>query len=114
MATTLKDSTTNLSSIVAKHKDQVLTEWIREMSMATRRGDLMKDSELHAQCSRFLDLLAAATAQAGNNFQSSAYDAIRTLVGEFSRTRVVQGFTPTETATFVFSIKRPCSRHIQP
>jgi len=32
---------------------------------------------------------------------------VRDLLGDFSRTRAVQGFTPSQTATFVFSLKEP-------
>jgi rsbT co-antagonist protein RsbR len=107
MATTLNQKAGNLSSIIAQHKAEILSEWMREMSGATRRGDLMKESELQSQCSRFIDLLAQATAVAGSSIQSQAYDPMREMLGEISRTRAVQGFSPKETATFVFSLKRP-------
>ena len=107
MATILNHKTTSLGSIIAQHKNEVLSEWIREMSGATRRSDLMKDEEVKNQCTRFLDLLANATASAGSNMQSSAYEPIRELLSDISRSRAHQGFTPSETATFVFSIKRP-------
>lgn len=107
MATTLNHKTTSLGSILTHHQDGILSEWVREMSSATRRSDLIKESEIQAQCTRFLEVLAAATREVGTNLQSSAYDAMRELLSEFSHSRTLQGFTPTETATFVFSIKRP-------
>ena len=33
--------------------------------------------------------------------------AVRELLTDLSRTRATRGFTPTETATFVFSLKEP-------
>jgi rsbT co-antagonist protein RsbR len=45
--------------------------------------------------------------QAGTNFTASAWDGTRELLGEVSRSRAQQGFTPSETATFVFSLKQP-------
>ena len=106
MATMLNQQTTSLTSVIAKHKSEIVPQWIREMSAATRRSDLMKDSEIHSQCAQFLDLLADAT-PSGTNIQSTAYEPLRQMLGDISRSRAQQGFTPTETATFVFSIKRP-------
>jgi rsbT co-antagonist protein RsbR len=107
MATTLNQKTSGLSSIIAKHRDQILAEWLREMGGATRRSDLIKESELQSQCNRFIALLADATAQTGATVQSAAYDPLRELLADISRSRALQGFTPRETAVFVFSIKRP-------
>lgn len=107
MATTLNQKTSGLASIIAKHRDQILAEWLREMGGAIRRSDLIKESELQSQCSHFIALLAEATAQAGTTVQSAAYDPLRELLSDISRSRAVQGFTPRETAVFVFSIKRP-------
>jgi rsbT co-antagonist protein RsbR len=107
MATTLNQKTSGLGSIIAKHRDQILAEWLREMGSAIRRSDLIKESELQSQCSRFIGLLADATAQAGTTVQSAAYDPLRELLGDLSRSRAVQGFSARETAVFVFSIKRP-------
>jgi rsbT co-antagonist protein RsbR len=36
-----------------------------------------------------------------------AWSEPRNLLGEISRSRALQGFTSTETATFVFSLKEP-------
>ena len=106
MATSLNQNTTNLGSIIAQHRDSILRGWLRDMMGATRRSDLMKESELQTQCNQFLGLLAQATSQSGN-LQSAAYDPLREMLAEISRTRAIQGFSASETATFVFSIKQP-------
>jgi len=51
------------------------------MSGASRRSDLIKDSEVQTQCARFLDLLADATGS-GNSIQSTAYEQLRQMLGE--------------------------------
>lgn len=107
MATMLNQKASSLTSIIAQHKAGILSEWMREMSAATRRGDLMKESELQSQCSRFIELLAQATASGGSAFQSQAYDPMREMLAEISRSRTAQGFSAKEIATFVFSLKRP-------
>ena len=107
MATTLNQKTSNLGSIIGRHKGEILSVWIREMSGSTRRSDLIKESELQNQCTRFLELLSEVTAAGGMSFQSGAYDGMRNMLTEISRSRAVQGFSSKETATFVFSLKRP-------
>lgn len=107
MASTLNQQSTSLGSVLSNHRDEILAEWMREMSLATRRGDLIKDSEVQAQCSRFIQSLSQAVTVAGTNFQSPAYDSMRDMLAEISRSRAMQGFSPRETATFVFSMKRP-------
>jgi rsbT co-antagonist protein RsbR len=106
MATTLNHKTSNLGSIITSHRDVILTEWLRDMIGSTRRNDLMKETELQAQCNQFLSLLAQATTQ-NVNIQSPTYDHLRDMLGEVSRSRAIQGFSPRETAMFIFSIKRP-------
>jgi rsbT co-antagonist protein RsbR len=112
MATMLNQRTTSVASIIARHKSAILSQWLEEMSGAIRRSDLMKDSEVQSQCARFLALLGDA-AGSGNNIQAAAYEPLRQMLGEISRSRAQQGFTPSETATFILSIKRPLFAVIQ-
>lgn len=107
MATVLNQKAGTIGSILAQHRDEILTEWLREMSGTTRRSDLMNEAEVKSQCSRFLDLLIQASSSGGTNSGSNSYDPVRALLQDISRSRTLQGFTPSETATFVFSIKRP-------
>src|SRR5690349_5709746 len=105
MASTLNQKTTSFVSVLSQHREEILAEWLREMSVATRRNDLIKDAEVQPQCNRFIQLLSQAVSAAGTHFQSSAYDSMRDFLSEISRTRAAQGFSPRETAVFVFSMK---------
>lgn len=107
MSNGTKASVTNLTSVLVRHRQEILADWIREMSIATRRADLIQASELENQCGLFIELLTKATSSAGTNVTSSAYDPIREMLSDVSRSRALQGFSPSETATFVFSMKRP-------
>jgi rsbT co-antagonist protein RsbR len=106
MATILNHKTSNLGSIIANHRDAILSGWLRDMIGATRRTDLMNESELQKQCQQFLSLLAQATSQS-TNIQSPVYDPLREMLADVSRTRAIQGFSARETAMFIFSIKQP-------
>src|ERR1700679_3542102 len=99
--------------ILGKREEQILSEWMKEMTGATRRGDLIKDSDLRAECAQFLKLMTQATANAGTDFQSPAFNAMREMLNDVSRSRAQKGFKPSETATFVFSLKPPLFNKIQ-
>ena len=103
----IDQKTTALASILSQNESEILNEWVRNMSGATRRGDLLKEGDLRAQCSHLLGLMRRALETAGANFQSSSWDGIRAMLGDLSRSRAQQGFTPSETAMFVFSAKQP-------
>jgi rsbT co-antagonist protein RsbR len=106
-STPTSQKATVLPVILSQKESEILGEWIKNMSGATRRSDLIRESDLRAQCSQLLGLTQRALEQAGTNFQTSAWDGVRELLAEVSRTRAQQGFTPSETATFVFSLKQP-------
>src|SRR3984885_2117456 len=103
----------NLAGVFGRDSDKIVTEWLNEMSGSTRRGDLIRESDLRAECSRFLQLMKQATESDSVNFQSPAFDAVRDMLSEISRSWSQKGFKPSETATFVFSLKRPLFNAIQ-
>jgi rsbT co-antagonist protein RsbR len=100
-------NSSGLAEVLAKHEAAVLDQWIQQMSGATRRADLIKDSDLRAQCSRVLKLLRQGAESGSSDLQSSSWQPVREQLAEISRSRAQQGFTPTETATFVLSVKKP-------
>ena len=109
--TTKKGS--GLAAIMTGHEDSILTDWLREMKDSVRRSDLLKESELRAECSQFLRLIKEAIEAGGANFQSPAWEKARQMLNDVSRNRARQGFTPVETASFVFSAKRPLFTRIR-
>ncbi|HEY6464433.1 MAG TPA: STAS domain-containing protein [Candidatus Acidoferrales bacterium] len=104
----------DLTSILSRKEDVILAEWIQEMSGTVRRGDLLKETDLRSECVQFLRLLKGALEAGGaTNFQGDAWDKVREMLSNISRSRALQGFTPAETASFVFSVKRPIFTQIR-
>jgi hypothetical protein len=102
-----KNQAANLAEVLRGHQDMILEEWMRAMSASIRRSDLMKEAELRAQCSRFLKVVSAAVESGVSDLRSPAWENVREMLEEISRSRAQQGFSPSETAMFVFSLKRP-------
>jgi rsbT co-antagonist protein RsbR len=63
---------------------------------------------LRTDSNRFLNALTDAV-QSGNvsDISTPEYKPVLEMLADFSRSRGLQGFTPSETATFVFSFKQP-------
>lgn len=99
--------TSGLVTVLAKDESSILEEWIKQMSSATRRADLINAADLRAQCTKFLRLLSQGAESGTSDVEAAPWQPIREQLTDISRTRAQQGFTPTETATFVLSVKKP-------
>jgi len=98
----------SLSQVIGDNEAKVLTEW---MSLLREAGALqtgrIKEAELQTQARGFLDLLRKALSTGADSLSAPPYEPVKRLLSEISQSRAVQGFSPTETATFVFSLKQP-------
>jgi rsbT co-antagonist protein RsbR len=98
-----------IPDILRKHEAGLVHDWMQQQLKAgTRRGDLLKESDLRQQCTEFVNRLQTAARDSDlSNVQSESYAPVRELLTDLSRSRARQGFSPSETATFVFSFKQP-------
>lgn len=97
--------TTLLAAVLTKHEEKLLTGWIGEQARAVAR---MSAGELKTQCKDFLRLLSEAVHSGDlDTLKSPAWEPVKKMLSEISRSRGQLGFSPTETATFIFSMKRP-------
>jgi rsbT co-antagonist protein RsbR len=98
-----------IPEIVKKYQTELLADWVKEqLASNTLRQDLLKESELQEQSERFINLFSSAL-QYGklDSITGTEWNSMRDFLDGVSKTRAVQGFSPAETATFVFSIKQP-------
>lgn len=98
-----------LSQLLSAHEAEILSDWVgQQLKSETMRPNLITESELRNQSRNFLAALCQAlTTNELNDIHSADWDEVREQLGEISRTRARQGFSPSETATFVFSLKQP-------
>jgi rsbT co-antagonist protein RsbR len=103
------DGKSNLPEIVARYEADLLADWIKEQTgdRGHRLGGL-KESELREQSREFLGLFRAAAEKGQlDDIRAAEWTEIRDMLSSLSRSRGLQGFTPTETAAFIFSLKKP-------
>jgi rsbT co-antagonist protein RsbR len=109
------DFRSSLADLLATHESAVLESWMREqLGAATLRRDLLPDEALREQSAQFLRRFRdALQAGAGSDLAAEEWGAVRGELERISRERASAGFTTSETATFVFSLKQPLFEAIQ-
>jgi rsbT co-antagonist protein RsbR len=97
-----------LPEIISKHHEAIRIEWIKEMSGAVRRSDLISNEEVESQSREIMaGITAGAKTGEVTNVDGPAWTAVRDTLTAVSASRAKQGFTTGETATFVLSLKQP-------
>lgn len=106
METTSKIS---FAEIINAYESELLASWMeRQLSAPTLRPDLMSEADLREQSRQFLYLVRRACAQGGlTDTSTPAWSETRDFVMEIARSRARHGYSPSETAMFVFSLKQP-------
>jgi rsbT co-antagonist protein RsbR len=98
-----------LSKVLAGQELAILTDWqnLLKAAGALQTGRI-KEAELATQCRTFLyQLRASVGAEGAVDNSGDSYSVLKSMLGDISRSRAVQGFSPNETAGFVFSLKQP-------
>jgi len=99
-------SATVIPTLIEKYHQQLLTEWTQLQERSTGGKARATATELAEQSRKFLtELRVGLQNGAVENVDGPAWDSTRSVLDEVSRQRVLQGFSPSETATFVFSLK---------
>jgi rsbT co-antagonist protein RsbR len=101
-------TTTWLPSVLEKQHDELLAGWLANLRSDIQNGaGRISDGELQEQASQFLKLLAAGTRNAVDDIARPDWEEMLHFLSGVAQTRAVQGFTPSQIATFILSCKRP-------
>jgi rsbT co-antagonist protein RsbR len=97
-----------LPELLKQHEREILAEWIQEQKAHLRAaGGGRAEEELRSRCATFLAGLREAAQSGAGDTNGPGWGTVREVLAEVSRTRSHEGATPTATATFVFSLKKP-------
>jgi rsbT co-antagonist protein RsbR len=102
-------SISNLSSVLQSRSQAILANWLQQLErVANSAKGRLSASDLQKQATEFLALLASASkTQDFADIGAAGWMPVRGFLEELSRQRVIAGFSSDETATFIFSLKRP-------
>jgi rsbT co-antagonist protein RsbR len=102
-------ATTRLPEIIKRREQDLLERWVKEqLSDVAMRRDVVSESQLREESREFLGLVAQAAGKSSlTSLDSAAWQPVRDMLSDLSRARAARGFSSSETATFVFSLKQP-------
>jgi rsbT co-antagonist protein RsbR len=102
-------STAGLSAALKSRREEILAQWMGQLERgsASVKGRISA-ADLNAQAKEFLDALVGAVQTEGtSDIGATGWQPVRAFLEDLSRQRVLAGFSSDETATFIFSLKRP-------
>ncbi|MDX3660116.1 STAS domain-containing protein [Streptomyces sp. ID05-26A] len=94
----------SLTDLLRDSAEPLIDKWVGVVA-ALLRGRSTK-TELEADFKEFYAALLPVAGSDGRNIGGPEFADLRAFLEEYSRSRVRAGFTPTETASSVFSLKR--------
>jgi len=101
--------------LIRSHQEPLLAAWAGNLAGSSQAQDgRLSSRELDTQVREFWRLfLEAVSATDVSSIARVEWQDIRRFLEELSRERVLKGFNSSETASFIFSLKRPLFELIQ-
>jgi len=97
-----------LADALSADQEGLLRDWVAlQMAAAGGLKEFATGTQLRDQSNRFLAALLNAWKQGEIDIRSALHAPLRAILEEVSVERARQGYSPSETATFVFSLKEP-------
>jgi rsbT co-antagonist protein RsbR len=92
---------------LSARRDEILNIWIKErLESEDFRDELISKHELRQQSQQIVEMLARALQESdGADFDDASFDELRAFLNEISRQRAVKGYTPSENATYILSLR---------
>lgn len=97
------------ADVIRRNENEVLTQWRGNLETAgSNRDARVSAEEFSKETSHFLNLfINALSTGTDKGLSDSSWDDVRGFLEKLSHSRAVKGFDSQETATFVFSLKKP-------
>lgn len=97
-----------LPEIIRQHESEISANWLKEMTSAVRRGDLLSEKQLQSECIEVLSALNEGMSSGDLvHLENRSWEHAKELLQSISASRARSGFSPSETATYILSLKRP-------
>ena len=104
----MANNDTAIGALIQKHHETLMNAWLSAQKRDARSRDAGGDAASADLARQFLDQLQkGASSGTTDDITGAAWAPMRELLEDFSRSRAIQGFSPSETAVFVFSLKEP-------
>jgi rsbT co-antagonist protein RsbR len=101
--------------VIQKRKKQILETWMKyQLAEEGLREDLMSNEDLRKQSEELLNIISTKlTDENIDDFNNDDFEQVNDILTSISITRAKQGFSPRETAVYVFSLKEALLNTLQ-
>jgi len=104
----LSNSNTKLHEILKSREKEIAADWIESQEASGRRMTPNERQEHARQSREFLGSLTTAIQKGDHSdIAGPAWEPVRDLLTDFSGSRAKGGYSPSETASYIFSLKQP-------
>jgi rsbT co-antagonist protein RsbR len=102
-----------LAELLKQNEQNLLEKWMAAQRVAGIRVDLIDESTVEENSRELIKAFIMALAQGSESIEDPAWKPLKAQLERLSVSQARQGFSPSETATFVFSLKEPLFDLIQ-
>ena len=98
-----------IPELVQRNERELLSEWTQLQLASHPSPRSVREDDLTEQSRKFLRVFTGGLQAGGSSsdIRGGAWTEVRELLGDLSRSRATQGYSPTETAVFILSLKKP-------
>jgi rsbT co-antagonist protein RsbR len=101
-------SKSKLAEILAKRDAEITTQWLELQAKVGKSVSAAEQQDTARKSRQFMEALKQASRNSSlDDITGEGWDAVKDLLADLSANRAKSGYTPTETASFVFSLKQP-------
>jgi rsbT co-antagonist protein RsbR len=97
-----------LSELLEKRDAEITLQWLESQTVGGRKVSAAEQGETTRQSREFIQALKkAADSGATGDISGPEWEPVKEILGGISGSRARAGYSPSETASFVFSLKLP-------
>lgn len=96
-----------LRSLLDTQESSILAAWLQDLKQLEGLAGRISAADLDEQARQFISNLKRGLTSGGTDARGPEFAGLRDVLTEVSSSRALQGFSPGETAAFVFSFKQP-------
>src|SRR4051812_22235099 len=101
-----RSPTSRFPTILSDSAAQISADWFAKLSASP--DPRLPASEVESQCETIVDKFSQACRDGAlTGIDGPSFAPLRDMLGDMSRTRAMAGFSPTETAMVILSLKQP-------
>ncbi len=97
-----------LSDVLAKRDAGIIADWLNQQSITGKRTSAAEQAETTRQSREFIGLFRNAIEKSpSDDITGQGWERVTQMLSELSTARAKAGYSPSETASFIFSLKQP-------